>query len=70
MSEVGWFACYEDERGTAFPWTPALQCEGSLCPNFDVWFESKEACEDFIRTEILGKPLLAGPRVIAGTVAP
>lgn len=62
MSDIiphGWFSDIDREEAPSgtHQWQPCLQLEG-WCPSIDVWFESKEACDEFIRTEILGKPML------------
>lgn len=58
--ETGWFADLADEeqRDERWPWAAFLQME-SECHRLDgTWFATKEQCEDFIRSEILGRGLL------------
>ena len=60
MSETGWFADVADEEDTPnprAPWQPVIQTAGCCFP-LPVWFESREACEQFIRADILGRELL------------
>lgn len=49
-----WFAEYDEAHSLAgFRWTPCLQMEG-LTFTGNSWFATAEACEEFIRDEILG----------------
>ena len=57
MSKYGWFADIDEESPEGYPWQPCLQLD-MHCVDIEVWFESREACEQFIRDEILGKPML------------
>jgi hypothetical protein len=34
-----------------------LQLDG-YSPGLEVWFDSRERCQEFIREEIVGKPLM------------
>ena len=66
MSHVyptGWFAdlAAEDERVESAPWQPFLQIPGS-CVGMTIWFQTEADCEDFIRREILGQPMLEHPK--------
>ena len=52
MAEVGWFAeC--DETG----WQPYAQTEWGHFP-LEVWFPTEQACESFIREQIVGLGIL------------
>jgi hypothetical protein len=57
--ETGWFAGLvdEDERDERWPWVPALQIPGE-CHHLTPTFATEAECLDFIRTHILGKPIL------------
>jgi hypothetical protein len=65
MSErTGWFAdVYNECASDPTPpelvgkWQPVLQIGGACLP-LDVWFDSAEACEDFIATEVIGQGML------------
>lgn len=52
----GWFADLDEERGevAGYAWRPFLQCPGHVVPA-DIWFASEEDCQEFIRTDILGR---------------
>lgn len=55
-----WFADLmtpdEPDYVAGCPWRPYLQQDGMVCP-LDCWFPTKEGCEEFIRTEVIGAPL-------------
>lgn len=55
-TRTGWFAdpSDEDDRVEGAPWQPFLQTSGCCFP-LPVWFETKDACDDFIRSSILGR---------------
>lgn len=58
--ETGWFACFErgDEAvSDEYPWRPVLSLGGYMVST-DSWFKTEDECLDFIRTQILGQPLL------------
>jgi PadR family transcriptional regulator, regulatory protein PadR len=59
VARRGWFSDIDPEEAPSetHQWQPCLQLDG-WCPNFDVWFASKEECDDFIRRDILGQPML------------
>jgi hypothetical protein len=66
MSGTGWFAdIYLEDvpSGDLTPdylvgkWQPVLQLDG-MCLPFDIWHDSREACEEFIRREIIGQGML------------
>lgn len=59
MSRQGWFSDAEDPPSATFRWQPCLQLDG-WCLSIDVWFESKEDCDNFILTNVLDQPLLDG----------
>lgn len=54
-----WFAdidqdCPED----ALPrWQPCLETGAGHVPCFEVWFPTRESCEDWIRDVVVGAPL-------------
>jgi hypothetical protein len=52
----GWFAEFDDE---VLPgrWRPVLQLDGHA-PDFDVWFQTKPECEDWIRANVIGRTML------------
>lgn len=55
----GWFSDIDDEttlRGVPM-WQPCLQADGVIV-SLDIWHETKEACDAFIRDEILGKGMI------------
>jgi len=51
----GWFADIEDEGDY---WQAFLQNDIGCFPLDGIWFQSKEQCEEFIRTDILGKEMI------------
>lgn len=60
MNDQGWFSdCGDVSKQTgAYIWQPCLQLGGGHIPCFEVWFDSKEACDEFIRDEVLGQTWL------------
>ena len=54
-SQAGWFADRDMDRegGRVRGWQPCLETGQGLIPNFEVWFDSEEECERFIREVIL-----------------
>jgi hypothetical protein len=58
MSErYGWFADTSEDSPKDYPWQPCLQLD-MYCADIDIWFESREACEQWIKNELLGKEML------------
>lgn len=56
MNKRGWFADVDPEM-KAFKWQPCCQVDG-MVQSLDIWFSSKEGCEDWIREEVLGLGML------------
>lgn len=58
----GWFSDVgtdEDDKVTYHKmWQPCLELGTGLIPSIDIWFTTEVACDDFIKTEILGQPFL------------
>jgi len=56
----GWFsdAVPDGAPSDRYQWQPCLQLDGLCLSMDDVWCPSKEDCDHFIRTEIVGKPML------------
>jgi hypothetical protein len=58
---TGWFACFERGEDASlnpdYPWRPVLDLNGHM-PGLDVWFKTEAECLDFIRTQVIGQPLL------------
>jgi len=54
---LGWFADVDEERCGDYVWQPVLQLDGA-CLALSTWFNSEEACVQFIQTEIVGRCLL------------
>lgn len=52
MSQTGWFAEFVDADPVA-PWQPSLQSDDCFY-SLDVRFDSKAACEAFIRRDVIG----------------
>lgn len=46
----GWFS--DTEPGNR--WVPVLETEAGICTHLSIGFASKEACDRFIREQILG----------------
>lgn len=64
MSErSGWFADPSDpeDRDERWPWQAFIQTAGGCYP-LPLWFETKEACERFIRDDVLGRGMLDDAR--------
>jgi hypothetical protein len=51
---VGWFADIgrADDRIPGM-FQPCLEMDIGVVPSFDIWFDTQEACEEFIRDTIL-----------------
>jgi hypothetical protein len=62
MTRQGWFSDIDPDTAIddTFRWQACLQLEG-WCPTIDVWFDTKEDCDTFIRDEVVGKPALDSP---------
>jgi hypothetical protein len=61
VSASGWFAdAGDDDSRARYPWQPFLQLE-AMCLPFPMWFSSEQDCEEFIRTHIIGQPMLDYP---------
>ncbi|MFE9765105.1 hypothetical protein ACFYPC_11320 [Streptomyces sp. NPDC005808] len=60
MNATGWFACDEGDEtevpNPRYPWQPVLQLEG-MQVRLSIWFETKEACQGFITSDVIGKGL-------------
>jgi hypothetical protein len=49
-----WFAEYDDTQQTGTcKWTPVMEGDGATI-GVQIWFETQQACEEFIRDEIIG----------------
>lgn len=64
MSEIGWFASGAWENDADPPdlrgkWLPCCQVDEGTCHDFDVHFDTREACEAYIRDVILPACVLA-----------
>lgn len=61
MSDDGkpfWFADWDKDNAVgAYGWQPCLETREGHIPCFEVWFDSKEACEDWIRKYVIGAEL-------------
>jgi hypothetical protein len=54
MSErTGWFADVSNAEQMPGMWQPCLETGTGHIPCFDVWFNSREECEAYIRDELL-----------------
>lgn len=53
-----WFADVDEGQDGPFKWRPYLQ-DGGCVASLDVWFESEEACLDWLR-RIVGNALIDG----------
>ena len=51
-----WFADVDTEQLEPYVWQPCLETGTGHVPSFEVWFDSKEACEDWIRQFAAGAP--------------
>ena len=58
MPMFGWFADVdEDSAINEYSWRPYLQCDGYVA-GLDIWFETEEACNQWIRENVLDKRLI------------
>ena len=56
----GWFSEWdEDQKDTSFTWRPVLQLDGFMVTCQGPWFDSEEACDEFIREDIVGRGMWA-----------
>lgn len=53
----GWYAEEDPEVATDYRWRPALQANGWAGELDGIWFQTEQACIDWIKTEILGHGL-------------
>lgn len=49
----GWFADVDTDATGDFIWQPCVQTDAD-CLDIEIWFDSKAACEDYIRDHIAG----------------
>ncbi len=56
MKRTGWFADTSDDAPKNFPYQPCLQLDG-MCMDFDIWFATREECEEWIRKEVIGQEM-------------
>jgi len=52
-----WFADVAQDSKPPYVWQPCLETGTGHIPCFEVWFDSKEACEDWIRQNVIGADL-------------
>lgn len=53
-----WFADVDPSATTeTYRWQPCLETGTGHIPSFEMWFDSKEACEEWIREHVLGAVL-------------
>jgi hypothetical protein len=59
MRDLGayWFADIDNEADEPYVWQPCLETGEGLVPHIEIWFDSKERCEDWIRKYLIGAPL-------------
>lgn len=50
---AGWFADVSNDGVTADMWQPCLETGSGHIPCFDVWFDTREECETYIRDVIM-----------------
>lgn len=60
MSDKGWYADLLEEGRNKGRWQPVLQVEG-WAPGLEVYCRTEEECVQWIRENVLGKPLLEPP---------
>lgn len=66
--EEGWFADWDRDATTAYGWQPCLETGEGHIPCFEVWFDSKAACEQWIEKYVIGVGWLPGePSYRAGS---
>lgn len=58
----GWFSdpCDEEDAVAGYRWQPYLETGTGFIPPIQVWFATKEACDEFIATEVIGVGWLPG----------
>lgn len=53
-----WFADVDDEAEVQpYVWRPYLETRTGHIPGIDIWFDTRERCEGWIRQFVLGAPL-------------
>lgn len=52
-----WFAAVDDNTPVPYVWQPCLETEEGHIPCFEVWFETQEACEEWIEKYVIGRKL-------------
>ena len=57
MSAPYWVADVDPEQDGPYRWQPCLETRVGHIPSFEVWFDTKEACEDWIREFVIGAEL-------------
>lgn len=54
---LGWLADVDEDQEGAFVWRAVLQLVGIQVVTDGPWFDTEDACLEFIETEIVGKGL-------------
>jgi hypothetical protein len=57
--ETGWYAAQVDPETPDGQWQPYLQVRGHCSP-LPIWFDTKTACESYIREHLSGAGMLEG----------
>lgn len=53
----GWWSDVDNEVAGPWNWQPVLTYDGGQLQSLEVWFRSKEECDQFIRDHVAGRPL-------------
>ena len=68
-AQTGWFADIDDEQDGTDVWQPCLETGTGHIPSFEVWFPSKQACEQWIAKNVIGVGWCVTPgEVVAGEI--
>ncbi len=54
----GWFSDVDREAISPFVWQPCFDTDLGHIPSFQLWFENKEACDKWIRENVLDAKML------------
>lgn len=54
-----WFADVDSDADldSPYPWQPCLETDEGMIFDFEVWFDSKEHCEQWIEQYVIGREL-------------
>lgn len=59
MTKRFWLADIDREADPPYIWQPCLETGTGIVLCFEIWFETKQECEEWIRQHVIGAPLEA-----------